>query len=248
MLTRITLAAVVGCMIAAGQIFYTDQTRVSFDGNTPTPEATWSPQMVRSERGLATLPVPDSNSSRDFWFQSPPVPTGPSWRPPRFIIVSLTLGEFVADGGTMRAFARGYLRYSADRVHWSTWYYMEPTGPASDAPSTFKVTVILPTAVGEQLDRLMMDWWQTKPAWSSDEHEFFVWLATTHRDYFDKEIPVIGYVQVRVEGFSARQAHVATMLIEQSSSGGGLSAIPTARTRTNTDGPWFFDLAKFPPR
>ena len=243
----LSLAAVLG--MAGAQIFYSDDTVVTFSGAAPTAEATWSSQMERTEEaGLRTLPVNGPNSSREYWFQSPPIPTGPSWRPPRFVVVTMTLSAFEAlPGGAWRAWSRAFLRYSTDRVHWSTWYVMEPVGPPMDSPNQFKVTVMLPSVAHEGYDTLMRDWAQTKPVWSSDEHDYCVWLAGHHREVFDKEIPVIGYVQTRVEG-DANRARVGKMNIQQQSSGGGLSAIATGPTRSNTDGPWFFDLAKFPPR
>lgn len=242
------LSLVVTFATAAAQIGYSDGTFVSFTGAAPTPGATWSSQMERTaDAGLRTLPVDGPNSSRDYWFQSPPIPTGPSWRPPRMISVTMTLYVFEAIGGSMRAYSSAYLRYSADLVHWSTWYRMAPVGPLVDSANQFEVLVVLPGVALEQYSALMTEWWQTKPVWGSDEHEFFVWLAGHHRDFFDKEIPVIGYIQTRVEG-GANRARVAMMNVQQRSSSSGLQSIPTGPTRSNTDGPWFFDLAKFPRR
>jgi hypothetical protein len=55
----------------------------------------------------------------------------------------------------------------------------------------------MPQQAREKYDELMKEWWQTNPAWSSDEHEFCLWLAARHPDFFASEIPVIGYAQIR---------------------------------------------------
>jgi hypothetical protein len=159
-------------------------------------------------------------------------------------MITLSLGGFGAEAAAWPAYTRAFCRYSADRVHWSSWYRLAPTAPVTSLVSTeFESWLELPRAASERYEELKTEWWQTQPVWSSDEHEFCIWLAAHHRDYFDTEVPLVGYVQVRVEG-DAHQVHVASMTVWFSSDPGGLESIPRGPRRPTADGPWFFDLAK----
>jgi hypothetical protein len=89
----------------------------------------------------------------------------------------------------------------------------------------------------------MSIWWRTNPAWPSDEHEYCLWLAANHREVFDSEIPVMGYVQVLVEG-NARRFTFKGLSIAINSSGSGLQAIPRGPKRAGSDDKWFFELTK----
>lgn len=179
--------------------------------------------------------------SRDFWIQLQPLPVGVSWRPPRSTQVKVNLTDLALDNGHIQLF----FRYSSDLAHWSSWYDMQPTrAAAKGSPAEYQAKLLLPRVAGGKYDELMRDWWRTAPQWSSDEHEFCVWLATHHPDYFATEVPFIGYVQVRFEG-NARQFRLAGVKVEQSWGVSGLSGIPTKERRATADDKWFFDLNKF---
>ena len=90
----------------------------------------------------------------------------------------------------------------------------------------------------------MPEWWRSDPDWSSDEHEFCVWLAKHHPGYFATESPFIGYVQVRVEG-EARRMRVSGMKIEQFWSVSGFYSLSKRKPRPTTGQKWFFDLSKY---
>jgi hypothetical protein len=113
-----------------------------------------------------------------------------------------------------------------------------------DPGSVYQGELTLPRAAREQHDVLMREWFKTDPAWSSDEHEFCVWLAKLYPSYFATENPFIGYVQVRVEGES-RRMRVGAMRIEQSWSVSGFTSFSKRKARTTTGEKWFFDLSKY---
>lgn len=110
--------------------------------------------------------------------------------------------------------------------------------------SEYRGELSLPRAAREQYDVLMREWFKTDPAWSSDEHEFCVWLAKLYPSYFATEYPFIGYLQVRVEG-EARRMRVGGMKIEQAWSVSGFTSFSKRKPRPTTGEKWFFDLSKY---
>ena len=102
----------------------------------------------------------------------------------------------------------------------------------------------LPEAASERYSELMRQWWKTDPDWSSDEHEFCVWLAKHHADYFSIEQPFIGYIQIRIEG-SGNHVRLADVKMDYSWAVGGLHSVPKRKTRERTEEKWFFDLNEF---
>lgn len=227
---------------ARAQITSGDSTVVEFASGRAPEGASWSSSLQLTARGLETQPLHQPNASWEVWVQSPPIPVGPSWRPPTAARLQLTMsGLTMADQlGPLNA----YFRYSSDKVHWSSWYNMSALEGSVEPGATYQSWLSLPRAARARYEALMQEWWRTDPDWSSDEHEFCVWLAQHHPDFFATELPFIGYVQVRVEG-SARAARVPAMRVEQRWTVSGLSSPARRRTRTTTGERWFFDLSQF---
>ena len=214
-------------------------TPIEFARNRLPEGVNWSPSLSLTETGLVTQPVNQAGVSWVFWIQSQPIAAGMSWRPPTSsqVHVDVTVPEF--DRGYLRA----YFRYSSDRVHWSSWYDLHETPGTTATARAYQAYVSLPEAAYQKYSELKMEWWETNPVWSSDEHEFCVWLATHHSEYFATEVPFIGYVQVRLEGLAVR-LRLAGMTVGLSSSVSGVSSIPHGRRRASADEKWFFDLQK----
>jgi len=223
------------------QIFFTDKVGISFEGGKLSPEVTWSDQMELTPSGLATLGPGAPNTSRDFWLQTPPMPAGPSWRPPRNASVTVTLKGSEFDGQANGGFVRAWGRYGTDRVHWSSWFPL--LGAVSNLTATeFKGSMVKPYFAPSRYQDLMSTWWRTNPVWSSDEHEYCLWLAANHRDVFESEIPVMGYVQVLIEG-NAQRFRLKELSVSIDSSGSGLSSIPSGPRRAGAEDKWFFELS-----
>jgi len=193
--------------------------------------------------GLETRQPWTDNTSREFWFQTQPLATGPSWRPPPAVGFELALNDLFVLERTQRGYLKAFGRYSADRVHWSSWFPIASTSRETLAGSTFQGRHELPRAARDKYDELMQVWWQSDPAWSSDEHEFCLWLAAGHRDFFAAEIPHMGYVQLRVEG-DAQGMRVGGLTIRLNAGMSGLQSIPRGQRRPNADEKWFFDLSR----
>jgi hypothetical protein len=118
-----------------------------------------------------------------------------------------------------------------------------PTTGETLAGSTFQGRHELPRFARAKYQELMHEWWQTDPAWSSDEHEFCVWLVAAHRDFFSSEIPHMGYVQFLVEG-DAQALRVGGLTIRLNAGMSAVQSLPRAELRPNADEKWFFDLSR----
>ena len=238
------LAAFVTIVPARAQTFFNDTVTILFGRSTP--ELVWNDQMELTPAGLSTLQPWAPATSRDFWLRSPPLAAGPSWRPPRYMNLKVTLAGLELATSTVPPSIRVFGRYSADRVHWSSWFPLGSKESSSPAPSSFEGQLMVPRAAREQYDSLMSTWWRTNPPWPSDEHEFCVWLAAQHRSLFDAEIPFIGYTQVLLEGNAQglRLRGMAVTLAASGSSVEGVSLGPQPPQRPTYHGKWFFDLGK----
>jgi hypothetical protein len=234
----VTVVGVLG--LSWSQTFFSDRVEIRFEPGKLSPEITWSDQMERTAAGLATLGPGEPNTSRDFWLQTQPMPAGHSWRPPRHASVAVTLIGSAFAGEAKSGFLRTWARYGTDRVRWSSWFPL--AGAVSNLAATeFKGLLVKPYFAPSRYQDLMSAWWRTKPAWSSDEHEYCLWLAANHPDVFESEIPVMGYVQVLVEG-NAQRFSLTGLSIDINSSGSGLSAVPSGQKRAGADDKWFFAL------
>ncbi len=140
--------------------------------------------------------------------------------------------------------ARLFIRYSCDKEHWSTWYEAGKTEEKNkDGLQIYKENIWLPESSREKYNELMHQWWKTRPAWSSDEHEFCEWLVKNEPGFFSTEFPFIGYVQVRLEKNSINTSQqIKSLTVEHSWAVSGMSSIPAdkAKVRKNTGDRWFF--------
>ncbi len=201
---------------------------------------TWSSSLQPSDEGLVTKPLDAPNASWDIWLQTQALPVGLSWRP----LTSTSMRLFVNASGLGDPFMGAFFRYSSDRVHWSSWYNMKRAeGDAAKEPYAYEGEISLPRGAREKYTELMREWWRTNPVWSSDEHEFCVWLAHHHPDYLATEFPLIGYLQFRIEGSGRDEFN--SLKVEQRWMVGGLHSIPKGKVRPTTEEKWFFDLNTF---
>jgi hypothetical protein len=91
----------------------------------------------------------------------------------------------------------------------------------------------------------MEEWWKTNPEWTSDEYELCVWITRQDPEFFAREFPFIGYIQVRLEG-EARGLHLKSLGIHTSAAVSGLSS-PRIGGVKSTEEPWSFDVSKVWP-
>jgi hypothetical protein len=224
------------------QIFSSDTAKIQFAPTKVPDGVTWSPSVSLTAGGLSSQKLPP-NMAAEVWLQSQPISAGMSWRPP----TSATIRLDVEAGAEDFTYLHAYFRYSCDRVHWSTWYNLPPLKAQNGiAGSVYEGSLSIPRMAQEAYYAKMQEWWKTNPPWSSDEHELCAWIASQDPDFFSREFPFIGYVQVRIEG-ETRGVELKSLSIRVSSAVSGVHAFGTSskgRGRSTTGEKWFFDVSK----
>jgi hypothetical protein len=187
------------------------------DGADASAKATWSePDILTiSDGGLGW--DGDAPASRDGWIQSVPMALGLSWRPTSAVSVRVSIQpgplEVVLKNGEKSTPYAGdvYVRYSPDRVHWSTWQALEASEPQSDAEKQtsgrhFRGLVRVPHSERDQYGKLLSEYSRLDVPWKSDEDAAVRWILEREPRFFAKQLPFIGYVQFRYEaGFHGGQ-------------------------------------------
>jgi hypothetical protein len=224
---------------AQAQIFSNDATVIQFAPLKVPDGVTWSRAVSITESGLSSEKL-SPNSSAEVWVQSQPISAGMSWRPPTSAKIKLN----VEAGAQDFTYLNAYFRYSCDRAHWSTWYNLQPMKLENETSKpAFEGSLSIPRMANEAYYAKMQEWWKTNPAWSSDEHELSVWIASQDPDFFSHDFPFIGYLQVRIEG-ETRGLQLKSLSVELGSAVSGLSSPSKRRGRTTTGEKWFFDASK----
>jgi hypothetical protein len=221
------------------------QEKITFSAKETRKDITWSDNFFLKDTELETKELP-SNQSQDIWIQTHAFPIGLSWRPPTGANFSVYFDGTVNDADQIyKIEPQIFIRYSCDKLNWSTWYSFEKTDRRSkDGLTIYESRIQLPASAGENYRNLMREWWKTIPLWSSDETEFCEWLSKRDAQFFVTEKPFLGYVQLRLEKPSVNKAQtIKSMTIEYSWSVGGLASIPKDKTkvRKNTGEKWFFE-------
>jgi hypothetical protein len=208
-------------------------------------DTTWSDNFSLKETGLETKQLP-ANQSQDVWLQTHAFPIGLSWRPPSSASFTVDFdGSLNEVDPNLRIEPQIFIRYSCDKVNWSTWYNFSKTDKkTNEGFNRYEEKIWLPLAASEKYRNLMQEWWKTNPVWSSDETEFCEWLVKKEPDFFSQEMPFIGYVQIRLEKLSVNSVQtLKTLTVGYMWGVGGLSSIPKdkSKVRQNTEDKWFFE-------
>ena len=230
---------ILAAITAHAQFFNADTTKIQFGPNKVPDGVTWSPSVSLKDSSLFAEKLPP-NMAAEVWVQSQPISAGMSWRPPTSATVRL---EVEAGAGDF-TYLNAYFRYGCDRVHWSTWYNLRALKPQDGiAASVYESDLAIPRMVQSAYRAKMQEWWETNPPWSSDEHELSVWIAKQDPDFFAREFPFIGYVQVRIEG-ETRGLQLKSLSVKVNSAVSGITTLSSGRARSTTGEKWFFDVSK----
>jgi hypothetical protein len=231
------------------QIMHSYRSMISFTEGSPTDGVEWSAALRLSRDGLiassdGAFEPPDFAPNS---IQTPPIPADWSWRLPSLANVRIDVhGELSPRRGREDFPARplrAFVRYGIDRVHWSSWYEMPEVDDADTDARRFRARIQLPAVARSQFNRLKREWEVTKPEWTDDEHALCVWIAQHHPDYFSREVPLIGYIQVRLESISSGM-NVTAIDIVGSGSASGFSSVGGG-TRTTVRESWHCDLTEY---
>jgi hypothetical protein len=189
----------------------------------------------------------ETNKYRDFWIQSIPVAIGTSWRPAKGTYVSIRIDPqkkpIVSDNGRTYSLndSHVYARYSPDKKHWSSWQALgEPIDLETNR--SFQGLIELPRIEQENYDKLISQYSRMDAMWGSDEEAAVKWILQTEPDFFEKQLPFVGYVQFRVEGSMPGNERISRIKMQLSWAVGGLHTIPkNTDDGKNRDGVWRFE-------
>ncbi|HSE25485.1 MAG TPA: hypothetical protein VLB68_27730 [Pyrinomonadaceae bacterium] len=221
------------------QFFSSESIQIQFAPTKVPDGVTWSPSVSLKDGGLSAEELPP-NMAAEVWVQSQPISAGMSWRPP----TSATVRLEVEAGAKDFTYLRAYFRYGCDRAHWSTWYNLRSQNPPDGISATvYESNLDIPRLAQVAYASKMHDWWQTNPPWSSDEHDLCVWITNQDPDFFSREFPFIGYIQVRIEG-ETRGLQLKSLAVKVNSAVSGLTTLSSGRTRSTTGEKWFFEVSK----
>ncbi|TNF26307.1 MAG: hypothetical protein EP329_21475 [Deltaproteobacteria bacterium] len=214
-------------------------------------KATWSePGEVRlTERGLGW--DADPASSWDGWIETAPLAVGTWWRPATGVGVRVALEPAptpftLANGQTTTPYkGAAFVRYSPDRVHWSTWQALEDAEgrPGAGPGRAWSSRVAVAGCEREEYLARLAEYQRRDVPWTSDEEAAVTWMVARDPKLFARHIPFVGYVQVRFEGSFVGGQRFTAMRVEVSAGIGGMSTIPKdpERTRARANEPWSFD-------
>ena len=235
----ILVLLVLSATTSRAQFFSSESVQIQFVPNKVPDGVTWSPSVSLRDAGLSAEKLPP-NMSAEVWVQSQAISAGMSWRPPTSATVRLEVGAGAKDFTYLHA----YFRYGCDRVHWSTWYNLRSqNSPDGISATVYESNLDIPRMAQVAYDSKKHDWWKTNPVWSSDEHELCVWITKQDPDFFSREFPFIGYIQVRIEG-ETKGLQLKSLSVKVSSGVSGLTSLRSGRTRSTTEEKWFFDVSK----
>ncbi len=259
---------------ALAQIRTFDSKKFELARSKNSQNISWSDSFQQDENGIILQKNIKDYLSTDYWLQSEPFSIGEAWQPP---IAARIIIEF--NGDVPKGFWKNtdvYIRYSADKMHWSSWSNRNRIDAGSkdydslrrfyvydvkqDA-SLYDVSISMPSVARTEYLELRKIWMKSKE-YVDNEYLFFVWLAQNYPSYFEREIPVIGYVQFRVEGNSDGfdsevKLHSISFNYGYSISGLGYfdprdkdDANPGKKVEgkpeiKDSEGAWHFDLSKY---
>jgi len=209
---RFLIAVSICCLFPAGtmaEILGNTQQVIDFtQPEQAAKSATWSnpKQLDCTKEGFGW--DGEKRASYDGWIETEPLAIGTNWRPTHNAGIRIKLQTnypaVVAPTPNSKLFNTPsiYVRYSADRVHWSDW---QPTDFSEDprAPGNVLYTtrVGVPQRASKSYQAKFQEWSRRADiAWASDEDEFCRWLVQQQPEFFAKERPFVGYVQFLVEG------------------------------------------------
>jgi hypothetical protein len=219
------------------------------NGNSAVTNVTWSePDKISiSTNGLGW--DGEANSSRDFWVQSIPLAIGTSWRPaqgatvlievapqmnPKTILAGQSNIVYVPYGGSV------FVRYSPDKKHWSSWQCLqEQRDPGTNR--VFHGAIEVPRIEHAKYSKLLTEYSALDVDWKSDEEAAVKWILQREPDFFEKQLPFVGYVQFRMEGSISGGQRIERIRMQLGWAVGGLHSIPqNPDAEKNQPGEWNF--------
>ena len=242
----ITVALLASCS-AHAVIFSLDELVVDFTKPAGSiTNATWSDPDKNSvlTNGLGWDGKPDA--SRDYWIQSIPVAIGLAWRPASGASVEIKITpqlkpRQLSDGRDWPAFPdSAFVRYSADKKHWSSWQALEQQRNA-ETNRIYGGLIQVPRIEHANYSKLYTEWEANDVPWNCDEEACVKWILQRESDFFSKQIPFAGYVQFRIEGELPSGQRIENIQMRLGWSVSGLQTIPKNPEYKRPEGAWRFE-------
>lgn len=249
----VLLAAVAATSYASGIEF--KQLSIDFTNSTDAAaKATWSDsdKITVSKDGLGR--DDGEMSSRDGWIQTKSIPLGWSWRPAQSTGVRVAIlpqpRDITQSNGHKLSPDSGdvYVRYSPDRLHWSTWQALQRAEPRSaDEKKTlgryYSASISVPHRERSEYSKLLAEYSRMDVPWGSDEEAAVQWILGRDPDFFTKQIPFIGYVEFLYETSFYSGQRIQSFKAEIITCVGGVSAVPRdpSAEKDRHTSPWRFE-------
>jgi hypothetical protein len=149
--------------------------------------------------------------------------------------VALPNGETLAP-----SLGRAYVRYGPDTQHWSSWQALTRLEPASgELNDRFKGTVAVLEKDQEPYSVLVGEYSRRDVPWPSDEDAAVRWIVARDPEFFSRNIPFMGYVQVLLETTLHGGQRIARLTTHASWGVSGLRTLPRdGRSSDGSGGPW----------
>lgn len=191
-------------------------------------------------------------SLRDGWIKTLPMALGLSWRTPSAIsirvIIEPQIVEITLDNGQVTTPFQGdvYVRYSTDTVHWSTWQVLQPDDSQSSTliqnPGRhFTGTIRVPYIEMVEYRQLLQKYATLDVPWRSDEEAAVQWIVENDPDFFERQIPFIGYIEFLYEGSFHGGQRITSFRAEVTYAMSGLHYAPDNDDYGDRDSrPWSF--------
>lgn len=154
----------------------------------------------------------ECTSQREGWIQTTPLAVGLSWRPASQISVCVStypgITALTRSNGEKYTPYLGnpiFVRYSPDLQHWSTWQVLQAKEPliptdVKNSGRHYIVGLCVPNIERENYSRLISEYAKLDVPWKSNEDAAVRWILKKEPEFFNKQLPFIGYIQFRYEG------------------------------------------------
>ncbi len=174
------------------------------------------------------------------WLETRAIPGGLAWRPPNSSRVTVTL-----EGDLRTVPLRVSVRYGTDGRHWSKWIPLEEPEDAVDGKKRTWQAKIRVESHDDYSGMRTGAWYESEPRWNCDEDELCRWILQHHPKFFEKHIPVMGWLECRIETLTKKDepapvAKIDRIELQSIWTVGGLHSLPSDGSKADYDRKWHF--------
>lgn len=171
-----------------------------------------------------------------------PIAVGWSWHPVTTVNIEtevIPAGKFTFRGSSGVSFPHAasavYARYSPDGKHWSTWQTLMAQVPRDkERPRLWiRGRLRVPHKARKRYTELLREFSGTERPIGVDEEAAVRWILEKQPDFFEHELPFIGYIEFLYETFIKGNQRLKQLRINLSYSRGGQVSIPPGHRENN---------------